>query len=133
MRNHAHAIRRKEGSILAAPWMEWFPICNQAFSNLRSSVAHLMRSNNLEAEPRMRNLILASLLVLAGAVQASASDTYVFRDTLQPGGHDRSLAAKRADGRKCASTSQNTFSHVAAFEQCMRARGWVLDHVVPIT
>ncbi len=53
----------------------------------------------MEAEPRMGNLILASLLVLAGAVQASASDTYVLRDTLQPGGHDRSLAAKRADGR----------------------------------
>lgn len=85
----------------------------------------------MAAEPRMRKLILASLLVLAGAVQASASDTYVFRDALQPGGHDRGMAAKRADGRKCGSTSKDTFSHVAAFEQCMRARGWVLDHVVP--
>ena len=79
----------------------------------------------------MRTLIVAPLLVLAGAVQASASDTYIFRDTLQPSGHYRSMAAKRADGRKCGSTSQNTFSHAAAFEQCMKARGWALDHIVP--
>jgi hypothetical protein len=90
-----------------------------------------MGSNIFKAVPRMRVLIVASLLVLAGAVQASASDTYVFRDALQPGGHPRSMAAKRADGRKCGSTRQNTFSDVTAFEQCMQTRGWALDHVVP--
>src|SRR6476469_5007090 len=117
--------------LLAASCNGWFPICNQTPSNLRSPFAHPMRSYNLKSGARMRTLIVAPLLVLAGAVQASASDTYIFRDTLQPRGHYRSMAAKRADGRKCGSTSQNTFSHAAAFEQCMKARGWVLDHIVP--
>jgi hypothetical protein len=61
---------------------------------------------------------------------AASADTDVFRDTLRPGGHDRSTAAKFADARRCGATRQNTVTDGPAFQQCMQSRGWVLDHVV---
>jgi hypothetical protein len=79
----------------------------------------------------MKRIIIASMLLLSSAVYASAADTWVFRDTLRPGGHERSMAAKRADGRKCGSSRQNTFSDSSNFAQCMQTRGWALDHVIP--
>ena len=44
---------------------------------------------------------------------------------MRPGGHDRSMAAKFADARRCGATRLNTFTDGPAF----RAAG-VLDHVV---
>jgi hypothetical protein len=74
--------------------------------------------------------ILSATLILGGMLSAAHADTWVFRDTLRPNGHDRSMAVKRADGRKCG-TSHDMFTAVAPFEQCMLARGWTLDHVIP--
>jgi hypothetical protein len=72
-----------------------------------------------------------AVFILGGTMQnAARADAWVFRDTLRPNGHDRSLAVKRADGRKCG-TSHNMFTDSATFEQCMLARGWVFDHVIP--
>jgi hypothetical protein len=56
-----------------------------------------------------------NLLVLYGRIGAASAETDVFRDTLRPGGHHRSMAAKFADGRKCGSTRQNTFTDRTAF------------------
>jgi hypothetical protein len=39
-----------------------------------------------------------NLLVLYGRIGAASAETDVFRDTLRPGGHHRSMAAKFADG-----------------------------------
>jgi hypothetical protein len=79
----------------------------------------------------MKRLMLTTVLVFGGMPGAAcARDTDVFRDSLRPGGHDRSMAAKFADARRCGATRQHTFTDGPAFQQCMRSRGWVLDHVV---
>jgi uncharacterized low-complexity protein len=77
---------------------------------------------------------LSTTLLLVGMLRAAHADTWVFRDTLRPNGHDRSMAAKRADGRKCgASRSGRSFSDAAAptMRECMFVRGWALDHIIP--
>jgi hypothetical protein len=78
----------------------------------------------------MKREIVAATLILGGMLNAAQADTWVFRDTLRPGGHDRSMAAKQADGRKCG-TVRGSFKDGTGFEPCMAARGWVLDHVIP--
>jgi hypothetical protein len=78
----------------------------------------------------MKRTILSTVLILGGMLNAARGDTWVFRDTLRPNGHDRSMAAKRIDGRKCGSTRQNVFSDGDAFVRCMQTYGWALDHIV---
>src|SRR3979490_2214616 len=83
---------------------------------------------------RMKRTILSTVLFLGGMLRAAHADTWVFRDTLRPNGHDRSMAAKRADGRKCgASPSGRSFTDAAApnMRECMFVRGWALDHIIP--
>ncbi len=82
-----------------------------------------------------RCLALAAALgaPLIFGVQAANADTQIFRDVLRPHGVARSQAQKFADGRACGLTAENTFRNAAAFRRCMRARGWVLDHVVEDT
>jgi hypothetical protein len=78
--------------------------------------------------------LLATTLILGGMLTAAHADTWVFRDTLRPNGHERSMAAKRADGAKCgAERGGRSFSDAAAtnMQQCMSARGWTLAHIIP--
>jgi hypothetical protein len=77
---------------------------------------------------------LSTTLLLVGMLRAAHADTWVFSDTLRPNGHDRSMAAKHADGGKCgASRSGRSFSDAAApnMRKCMFVRGWALDHIIP--
>jgi hypothetical protein len=78
----------------------------------------------------MKRTIITAALILGGMLNAAHADTWIFRDTLRPGGQDRSMAVKRADGRKCG-TIRGSFRDGSGFEQCMVARGWVLDHIIP--
>jgi hypothetical protein len=78
----------------------------------------------------MKRAVIAATLIFGGMLSAAHADTWVFRDTLRPGGHDRGMAAKRADGRKCG-TVGGSFKDGTGFEPCMAARGWVLDHIIP--
>jgi hypothetical protein len=76
---------------------------------------------------------LGAMLVLGGLTAAQA-DTWVFRDTLRPSGHDRSKAVKRADFRRCGATGKDPgFTDTSApnMRECMFARGWTLDHIIP--
>jgi hypothetical protein len=78
--------------------------------------------------------LLATTLVLGGMLTVAHADTWVFRDTLRLNGHERSMAAKRADGVKCgAARGGHSFSDAKApdMQQCMSARGWALDPVIP--
>ena len=78
--------------------------------------------------------MLAATLILGGMLTAAHADTWVFKDTLRPGGHERSMAAKRADGVKCgAARNGRSFTDAKApnMRQCMSAHGWTLDHVIP--
>jgi hypothetical protein len=78
--------------------------------------------------------VLSTTLILGGMLNAANADTWVFKDMLRPNGHDRSVAAKRADGRKCgALPGGRSFNDADApnMKQCMFARGWTLDHVIP--
>jgi hypothetical protein len=82
----------------------------------------------------MNRTIIGTMLILGATLTAAHADTWVFRDTLRPNGHDRSMAAKRADGRKCgASRGGHDFGDAIAesLTQCMQARGWALDHIIP--
>jgi hypothetical protein len=81
----------------------------------------------------LRRLAVAAVVLSAPAflgLQPARAETQIYRDILRPHGVERSLAQKFADGRSCGSTPQNTFTNAAAFQACMRKRGWVLDHVV---
>jgi hypothetical protein len=75
--------------------------------------------------------ILAATLACAVLTlnTAHANDTAVFRDVLKPGGKERSLAQKYADGYACGATGANrTVPFMPTFEKCMSRKGWVLDH-----
>jgi hypothetical protein len=74
--------------------------------------------------------MLGTILVLAGMLNAARADTWIFKDTLRPGGSDRGMTAKRADGRKCGS-SHDMFKDGSPFVECMRTYGWALDHIIP--
>ena len=69
--------------------------------------------------------------VSAGAAQAN--DKVTFRDVLKPHGHTRSKSQQRADGRACGTVgpAQTLSTTLPAFEKCMGAKGWVLDHYTP--
>ena len=82
----------------------------------------------------MTRKLLGAILILGGMLTAAHADTWVMKDTLRPNGHERSMAAKRADARKCgAARGGQSFNDAAApnMQQCMLAHGWVLDHVIP--
>jgi hypothetical protein len=77
---------------------------------------------------------ISTALLFTGTLQAAKADTWVFKDMQRPNGHDRSLAIKRADARKCgADRSGRSFSDTRAhnMQDCMFALGWTLDHVIP--
>jgi hypothetical protein len=78
--------------------------------------------------------MLGPMLVPGGMPGAANADTWVMKDTLRPNGHDRPMAAKRTDARQCGATrAGRTFSDNDApnMQQCMLARGWALDHIIP--
>jgi hypothetical protein len=52
----------------------------------------------------MKRTIIGTMLMLSATLSAAQADTWVFRDTLRPNGHDRSMAVKRADGRRCGAS-----------------------------
>jgi len=60
---------------------------------------------------------------------AYAIDHVTFRDVLKPGGKERTKAEKLADGDACGTTGPNhILPFFPAFEKCMNAKGYVLDH-----
>jgi hypothetical protein len=82
----------------------------------------------------MQRMMIGAVLILGGMLNAANADTWVFKDTLRPNGHDRSMAAKRADGRRCgASPGGRSFDEAKApnMRDCMWTRGWALDHIIP--
>jgi hypothetical protein len=62
---------------------------------------------------------------------AARADTYLFTETLRPGGVARSDAAFQADEHRCGADANDHFGNVAAFKKCMRAHGWVADAYEP--
>jgi hypothetical protein len=82
-------------------------------------------------EITMKRTLLGTVLILGAMLNAASADTQVFRDIQRPQGHDRGMAAKRVDGRKCGSRDGVWFNEVESFDRCMLSRGWVVDHVIP--
>ena len=62
---------------------------------------------------------------------AARADTYLFTDTLRPGGVARSEATFHADEHRCGADANDHFGNVAAFKKCMRTHGWVADAYKP--
>lgn len=79
----------------------------------------------------MKRAFVFSLAFLGALATAQANTTtYVFKDALRPHGHTRSQTAKLADGRACGTSANRDLpKNIPAFEKCMRARGWRLDHI----
>jgi hypothetical protein len=70
-----------------------------------------------------------ALLILSVAFNASA-ETAFFKDVRKPGGHERTAAARRADGRICGSANGRIATpKFPDFQKCMARRGWALDRL----
>jgi len=79
----------------------------------------------------MKRFIIASVLILGGVLNAAA-DTYVFKDTQKPNGHDRSMAVKSADARTCGWTPDGRIlTSEQTMERCMRSHGWAVSQYIP--
>ena len=72
---------------------------------------------------------LAVAAALAAFVSAAQAETMVFRDVLRPHGAERGSAERLADGRACGMAADRTIANLAPFQKCMKARGWVADHM----
>ena len=72
-----------------------------------------------------------AVLVTVLSVGAAQADTFLFSDTLRPGGHERSDAVLQADEHSCGADANYHFGNVAAFKRCMRAHGWVNSEYRP--
>src|ERR1700691_2672184 len=84
--------------------------------------------------PSLRHLAITAAILGAAlffGAQAASAETQVVKDVLRPHGVERSEAQKFADGRRCGGTANHTYTNAAAFQKCMRARGWALDYAVP--
>jgi hypothetical protein len=80
----------------------------------------------------MKPTIIGAILIL-GTLNTAHADTLVFRDTLRPHGHDRGRVARLGAGRQCGGYRNGDFptAMTESYTQCMQARGWTLDHVIP--
>ena len=79
----------------------------------------------------VRMAAIAGVMIAVSSGGALAA-SYHLKDVLRPGGHARSLAAKFADGRSCGATGDHVLvSKAAAFKDCMRTHGWVVDKYTP--
>src|SRR5579862_347329 len=72
-----------------------------------------------------------TVIVTVLSLGAARADTYLFTDTLRPGGVARSDAAFQADEHRCGADANDHFRNVTAFKKCMRGRGWVADAYKP--
>jgi hypothetical protein len=57
----------------------------------------------------MSRKLPGTMSILGGMLTAAHADTWAFTDTLRPNGHERSMAAKRADGLKMRRGTRRTF------------------------
>jgi hypothetical protein len=77
--------------------------------------------------------VAAAVVCTALSAGAQANDKVTFRDVLKPHGHARSKSQQFADGRACGAVgpTHTLSTTMPAFEKCMGAKGWVLDHYTP--
>jgi hypothetical protein len=78
-----------------------------------------------------RTMAATAILVALALNTASAADTAYFKDVRMPNGHARDMAAKLADGAACGASADRSIGNMPAFEKCMGAHGWALDHFGP--
>jgi hypothetical protein len=69
----------------------------------------------------MKRKLLGAMLILGGMLTAAHADTWVFTDTLRPNGHERSMAAKRADFSKCGAERADVPSTMRLRPKCSSA------------
>jgi hypothetical protein len=73
----------------------------------------------------------ATVMLTVLSLSAAQADTYHFTDVLRSHGRERSQSAKLADFRSCGASGSRFSGNMTAFEQCMRARGWMVGHYTP--
>ena len=61
-------------------------------------------------------------IVTVLSLGAARADTYLFTDTLRPGGVARSEATFHADEHRCGADANDHFGNVAAFKKTRRSR-----------
>ena len=84
----------------------------------------------MSAAKAMRAAAISALITVL-SLSAAQADTFLFTDTLRPGGVARSDAAFKADEHRCGADANDHFGNVAAFKKCMRAHGRVNDAYKP--
>jgi hypothetical protein len=91
------------------------------------------RKSQRTIQRTMLRMVAAAAVGTALCVGAAhASDTAVFRDVLKPNGHTRAKSVKFADARACGLSADRGIRVIMpVFEQCLRAKGWALDHYQP--
>ena len=81
-----------------------------------------------------RSLITTAVLAVfsLGGASSAAAETDVYKDVRATNGHSRSMAAKRADMRACGAVNGTVSdADFPKSNECMRAHGWEIDHVIP--
>ena len=77
------------------------------------------------------SVAIVAAFAFCGALNASAADTYVYKDIRNPNGHPRDDAAKQADFAACGIPPEGVSARgFPKFNKCVRAHGWTLDHIV---
>src|SRR6202165_1401977 len=107
------------------------PICNRRGSNHQPTWPRPIREGHARWRYAMKRKLLGTMLILGGMLSAARADTWVFTDTLRPNGHERSMAAKRVDFRRCgADRGARSVDNATApnLQQCMRARLGARSH-----
>ena len=82
----------------------------------------------------LRSCLVAAVCLLAlslGSTRMAAAQTLTFKDVWQPGGKMRNGAAEKVDVLACGATKSLRVYNLPALQDCMRARGWVLDSFTP--
>jgi hypothetical protein len=86
-------------------------------------------------EKTLRRTLMTTAMLAAFSLSemlgAAAAETTVYRDIRKPNGQERNMAAKQADFAACGHPVSVDPQDFPKFRTCMRAHGWVIDHVVP--
>jgi hypothetical protein len=95
----------------------------------------LEQGADMKIERRLHQSILGIAILAAfsfcGALNASAADTYVYKDIRKPNGYPRDTATKQSDFAACGIPVEGVSAReFPKFNACLRARGWALDHIM---
>jgi hypothetical protein len=88
------------------------------------TIKRTLRSN-------MMTTAMLAVFPLSEVLGAAAAETVIYRDIRKPNGQERGMTEKQADFAACGHPVPVDLRDFPKFNTCMRAHGWVIDHVIP--